>query len=416
MKLIDALRDLPGIAIFRIDVTNVDDPADWNADAVDSPVLHKQEGFFLVRAKIVRPDASVQDCYMDISLPERINDSTYFFDGKSLAVKNTHKCEGDVICAVPIDCFGNYELFYSKINPEVGLQILRSGLSMSQSKHYIAEDSGYILRDEGRFIEAAAMFQIAANEGPSSYFLYGELASCYSAIGDSGKAKIYQELFDRADKGKTQSIAKWVRRRAKAESKDVIVPRSHHYAVAPRPPFWLRLSILQGNLLQLAGLAVGAWIMYLGGQAVSAPILRVALMILGWLVVYLCCHSLAHWLVGRLAGIHFREYGVRGTDHPQQLSPIMRAVLSRLPMFTAITEKDSMRKASPIARALMFAAGETSTIVCTLLAGLYAWESNIPGGLVFLIAAVLMSITGVVSTSQMARGDYAKARRALRGD
>ena len=185
---------------------------------------------------------------------------------------------------------------------------------------------------------------------------------------------------------------------------------------APRPPFWLKLSIIAGNLLQLAGMAFGVWAIYLAGKAVFTPLLRVVLMILGWLCVYLSCHSLAHWLVGRLAGIRFREYGLRGTDHPQQLNPILRAVLSRLPMFTAITEKDSMRRASPLARALMFAAGETSTILCTLLAGLYAWQSGVPGGLFFLIAAVLMSITGVISTSRMSRGDYAKALRALRGD
>ena len=183
----------------------------------------------------------------------------------------------------------------------------------------------------------------------------------------------------------------------------------------PRPPCWFRLSIIGGNLIQLAGMAFGVGVMYVGGKVVSAPLLRVVLMIVGWLSAYLSCHSLAHWLVGRLAGIRFREYGVRGTDHPQQLSPIMRAVLSRLPMFTAITEKDSMRKASPIAKALMFAAGETSTIFCTLLAGLYAWESGTPGGLVFMVAAILMSITGIISTSQMSRGDYAKALRALRG-
>ncbi len=183
---------------------------------------------------------------------------------------------------------------------------------------------------------------------------------------------------------------------------------------APRPPFWLRMSIVSGNLIQAAGMAAGGWLLYLAAHTEAAAVVRVVLMLAGWLLVYLGCHSLAHWLVGRLAGIRFREYGVRGTDHPEQLSPVMRAILGRLPMFTAITEKESMRKAGPLARALMFAAGETSTIVCTLLAGLYSWWSGIPGGLLFFIAAALMSVTGIVSTSRMSRGDYAKARQALR--
>lgn len=183
----------------------------------------------------------------------------------------------------------------------------------------------------------------------------------------------------------------------------------------PRPPFWIRLSNTSGNLLQFAGVAVGSGVAYAAAQPDLAGILRVALLVVGWLMVYLCCHSLAHWLVGRLVGIRFVGYGVRGTDHPEELGAILRVVLTWLPMFTAITDRDSMEKASPLAKALMFAAGETSTIVSVLLTGLYAWRSHIPGGLAWLIIPILMSIDAVISTSRMPRGDYAKARRALRG-
>jgi hypothetical protein len=40
------------------------------------------------------------------------------------------------------------------------------------------------------------MFQIAVDEGPSSYFLYGELAACFEEIGEWEKAKKYRHLFD----------------------------------------------------------------------------------------------------------------------------------------------------------------------------------------------------------------------------
>ncbi len=182
-----------------------------------------------------------------------------------------------------------------------------------------------------------------------------------------------------------------------------------------RPPFWLHLSITGGNLVQLGGILLGSSTLYAAAHLELAGILRVCLTILGWLVVYLCCHSLFHWLVGWLVGIRFRAYGVRGTDHPQDLSPIMRSLLTRVPMFTAITRKESMRKATPAARALMFAAGESASIVWTVLAGFYAWKSRIPGGSVFLALAALMGVVGVISTTRMPRGDYAKAIRALRG-
>jgi hypothetical protein len=186
--------------------------------------------------------------------------------------------------------------------------------------------------------------------------------------------------------------------------------------VVPRPPFWMRLSIMAGNLLQLAGLAAGSGVLYLAVHWRAGTFMQVALMILGWLIIYICCHSLAHWLVGRLVGIRFRGYGIRGTDHPEELGTILRALLTRLPMFTAITDKQSMQRASPLAKALMFAAGETSTILCVILVGVYVWQSHIPGGVLWLIIPILMSVEAVISTSRMPRGDYAKARRALHGN
>jgi uncharacterized protein HemY len=52
------------------------------------------------------------------------------------------------------------------------------------------------LRDERRFDEAVKVFEIAAKEGPSSYFIYGELADCYDQIGDKGQASKYRKMFE----------------------------------------------------------------------------------------------------------------------------------------------------------------------------------------------------------------------------
>ncbi len=200
MKLIDALLNLPAVRILRIRVTDADDPSGWQAEPIESPVLREEEGFFIVSARNILPDGAVLPCYMDLSLPERINDRAYFVRDRSLQVIDyPYRQHGDMICAVPIDCFGLYDLFYSRIRPETGIQILREGLAASPRKHYIAEDLGYILRDEKRFDEAAEAFQIAVDDGPSSYFVYGELASCYSMIGESGKARVYHSMFQQAD-------------------------------------------------------------------------------------------------------------------------------------------------------------------------------------------------------------------------
>jgi hypothetical protein len=45
-----------------------------------------------------------------------------------------------------------------------------------------------------------------------------------------------------------------------------------------------------------------------------------------------------------------------------------------------MAQRKSMREASPTAKALMFAVGETGTTVISLVAAFFAWQSSIPGG------------------------------------
>ena len=180
-----------------------------------------------------------------------------------------------------------------------------------------------------------------------------------------------------------------------------------------RPPPWARLSVPTGNGIQIAGMTLGAALLYTAGESTNLGAGRIPLMIAGFLAVYCCCHAIAHWAVGRLVGIRFRGYGVRSTDHPQDYPAGVRQLMSILPTFTAMTDKDSMRAASPIARALMFCAGETSTAVCSILAAYYALRAGIPGGHGLFYAMIAFNALSTVVTAIVPRGDYAKARRAL---
>jgi hypothetical protein len=183
---------------------------------------------------------------------------------------------------------------------------------------------------------------------------------------------------------------------------------------ATRPPFWFKLSIRMGNMIQIDGLILGCALLLTAGQVAHLnPAVRVILMLAGWFLIYICSHALAHWTVGRLGRIGFDGYGVRGTDHPENYPPGARQVMSAMPTFTVMTEKTSMKKARPLARALMFAAGETSTTVCSILAGWYAWSKGIPGGLAFFIAMVVWNVASTFITARVPKGDYAKAIQAL---
>jgi tetratricopeptide (TPR) repeat protein len=119
---------------------------------------------------------------MDLTMPERISDYAYFVNSGAVERRYLHECNGEVICAVPIDGLGVYDLFYSRTEPELGLSVLRDGFERANRKTFIAEDLGYILRDEGRLEEAIQAFRVAASAGPSSNFIYLELANLYDML------------------------------------------------------------------------------------------------------------------------------------------------------------------------------------------------------------------------------------------
>jgi tetratricopeptide (TPR) repeat protein len=148
------------------------------------------DGFFIVKARHVLRPGHWEECLLDLSMPERISDHAYFEDGPSLHRMYTYEAEGDVIPAVAIEAFGRYDQFYSRQDPEVGLEVLRSALPIAARKAPIAEDLGYILRDEGRLSEALSAFSLAISEGASSYFILLERADLYEAVGEHENALI----------------------------------------------------------------------------------------------------------------------------------------------------------------------------------------------------------------------------------
>jgi hypothetical protein len=184
--------------------------------------------------------------------------------------------------------------------------------------------------------------------------------------------------------------------------------------VTPSPRFWTKLPVLAGNLVQLAGMVAGVLLVVAAGATRSVAGVSVLLAVLGILAVYLCCHAIAHWLVGRLVGLRFAYIGVRGTDHPEAYPPGLRQVMAATPMFSTVSTRRSREAAGRGALAAYFAAGETSTTICTVLAALLAFLVGVPGGGIILVISVIWVLLAVVSTTFTPKGDYYKARQALR--
>jgi hypothetical protein len=184
--------------------------------------------------------------------------------------------------------------------------------------------------------------------------------------------------------------------------------------VCPRPPFWAKLPVLAANLLQLGGIVAGVLIVVAAAGIKSLPPASAALAVLGIVVTAFCSHAIGHWLAGRLAGLRFAYIGVRGTDHPETYPPVARQVLSAVPMFTTVSTRQSREAAGRWALAAYFAAGQTTAIIGWVGSAVLACELNIPGSTITLAIMIAWAAGTALVATLSPKGDFAKARAALR--
>jgi hypothetical protein len=173
-----------------------------------------------------------------------------------------------------------------------------------------------------------------------------------------------------------------------------------------------RLSILAGNAVQVAGI-VAACLALSAARLKPSSITAVVAMVTGWILLYFSCHAIAHWIAGRIFGIRFAYYTVGGTANPEGWPAGLRWVFEHLPFFGVQTEKASMQRASPMAKAIMWSAGVTSSAVVPLLGALWAWHAGVTWSRPFLLFALFWAAGTLASNWRSSTGDYAKARRAF---
>ncbi|MBI3477608.1 MAG: hypothetical protein HY010_17895 [Acidobacteria bacterium] len=180
----------------------------------------------------------------------------------------------------------------------------------------------------------------------------------------------------------------------------------------PKRNVFGRLSVPAGNILQIAGIVAAGGALAAARSASSKP-LAIAGMTSAWILLYFFCHGIAHWFVGRLVGIRFAFYTVGGTGNPEAYPGVLRWVFERLPFFGVQTEKVSMQAASPMAKAIMWSAGVTSSALVPTLGAVCAWRARVPASKPFLIFAVIWALATLASNWTSRTGDFSKARRAL---
>ena len=179
------------VFMYKIINDNSNDVLHWQISPLDNKIINQDDGHFLILAKYIKSKTDVENCYININLPERIIDYVILSENDKTIVKEYYNIE-EVIPAIASEVYGNYETFYSKIYPELSINILKNGLNISSNKGAIAEDLGYILRDERQFKDAIEAFLIAIENEPSSNYIYKELADLYKLINNTEKENFFR--------------------------------------------------------------------------------------------------------------------------------------------------------------------------------------------------------------------------------
>jgi hypothetical protein len=160
-----------------------------------------------------------------------------------------------------------------------------------------------------------------------------------------------------------------------------------------RPPVWL------GNSVLLLGTLAGAAAVWLAIATTSEAIAGLALIAAGgiWSVTL---HDLAHWLVGRAAGIRFTSYFLTWKPFPPR--PGLK------------TDYATYLRAAPGTRAWMHASGALASKLAPFLA-LACWPATAAPGWAawgLLALGALQIVTDVVFSIRSS--DWKKVRRELR--
>ena len=173
----------PDTKIFLVINQDDENELNWIIEPTQYEIIPDDDNTFIVKAFLIENN-NVTDCFICITLPERIAEIVILKDSENnTKIEYLYKLESSVIPQVAAECYGNYELYYAKENEEIGINVLKNGLKIAKNISTVAEDLGYILRDENRIHEAIEAFKISEvniNSSPSTYY---ELSELYRELG-----------------------------------------------------------------------------------------------------------------------------------------------------------------------------------------------------------------------------------------
>lgn len=183
-----------------MEITNSEDenPLNWSLLALNEEVI-PSEGHYLVRSKEILKDEE-RTCWMNVSTPEMISDYVFTIDAKNskLVLNNYHSLSDKVLTNKASNTFANYQFYYPKSKPIIGIEMLKKEIENVTEKGLICEYLGNIFRDEQEIDNAIKWLLKSLEYGePSSEYIYGEIANLYDEKGETELATKYRKKIEK---------------------------------------------------------------------------------------------------------------------------------------------------------------------------------------------------------------------------
>lgn len=159
-----------------------------------------------------------------------------------------------------------------------------------------------------------------------------------------------------------------------------------------------RLPVWLGNLILLAGTTIGAGAIVLATRLDDEVLAGLALVASAG-ILSVSVHDLAHWVMGRLAGMRFLAYFL---DGPFRVQPGLK------------TDYASYLRAQPGERAVMHASGAVASKVAPFVSAAFWPATGAPAWALWIVLGigVVQIVTDVTWSTR--RSDWMKAARERR--
>jgi hypothetical protein len=148
----------------------------------------------------------------------------------------------------------------------------------------------------------------------------------------------------------------------------------------------VRIPVLLGNAIEVAGLAAALSLLLLA-PSLQNILLAFLLYLIALSFLIFFPHCLAHYVVGRLAGIRFDYYRLGRSGLANLNLPLLSSLGSKLPVLTLKVDRGSLHSVNRWRVSAMFSAGAVASMVLPFLAAIASI-----GHLPWTLSLILISI------------------------